>query len=75
MTELPNTAMIAARRLSPERQDEIARMVLAFARDDLSPYHFTPEEAHAEDAADAEEASGAYATHEDVRAIWAKYGL
>ena len=75
MTKLLNRAMAAAQGLSPERQDEIARMVLAFAQDDPSLYQFSHEEAAAEDAADVEEASGADATDEDVRAIWEKHGL
>ena len=55
-------------------QDEIARVVLALARDDSNIYRFTPEEAAEQDAADAEEARGEYATDEDVRAIWTKHG-
>ncbi len=75
MTELLEKAVATARTLSPELQDEIARVVLALANDDSSIYQFSAEEAAEEDAADAEEARGDYATDEEVRAIWAKHGL
>ena len=75
MTELLEKAMAPARGLPPEKQDEIARVVLALTGDDQSVYEFTPDEAAEQDAADAEEARGEYATDEEVRAIWAKHGL
>ena len=75
MTDLLEKAVAAARGLEPERQDQIARVVLALARDDTAVYQFTPEEAAEQDAADAEEARGDYASDEEIRAIWAKYGL
>ena len=75
MTDLLEKAVAKARDLSPDLQDEIARLMLAFVGDDASVYRFTAEEAAEQDAADAEEARGAYATDAEVRAIWAKYGL
>ncbi|GJE53931.1 MULTISPECIES: hypothetical protein [Methylobacterium] len=75
MTDLLEKAMTTARSLSPEMQDEIARMVLAFMGDDTSVYQFTSEEEAEQDEADAAEARSDYATDEEVRAIWAKYGL
>ncbi|SDN40081.1 hypothetical protein SAMN05216360_10823 [Methylobacterium phyllostachyos] len=75
MTNLLEKAVAKARDLSPDLQDEIARLMLAFVGDENSVYRFTPEEAAEQDAADAEEARGEYATDAEVRAIWAKYGL
>ena len=75
MTDLLEKAVAKARDLAPEMQDEIARLMLAFVGDDASVYRFTPEEEAEQDAADAEEARGEYATDAEVRAIWAKHGL
>ena len=73
MTDRLEKAVAKARVLAPEMQDEIARLMLAVVGD--SVYRFTPEEEAEQDAADAEEARGEYATEAEVRAIWAKYGL
>ena len=75
MTDLLDKAMAKARDLAPEMQDEIARMMLAFVDEDTPLYRFSPEEEAEQDAADAEEASGEYATDAEVRAIWAKHDL
>ena len=72
MTELLEKAVATARTLSPEMQDEIARVMLALAHDERNVHQFTAEEAAEQDAADAEEARGDYATEEEVRALWAK---
>ncbi|UMY18018.1 hypothetical protein MMB17_01265 [Methylobacterium organophilum] len=75
MTDLLEKAVATARELSPDMQDEIARVMLALAGEARAAYRFTPEEEAEQDAADAEEARGEYATDEEVRAIWAKHGL
>ena len=75
MTALLEKAVLTARALAPEAQDEIARVVLALARDDSDMYRFSAVEAAEQDAADAEEARGDYASADEVRAIWAKHGL
>ncbi|MCJ2134909.1 hypothetical protein MKK69_12690 [Methylobacterium sp. J-026] len=75
MTDLLEQAVAKARDLSPDLEDAIARLMLAFVGDEDSVYQFTPEEAAEQDEADAEEARGEYATDAEVRAIWAKYGL
>ena len=75
MTDLLEKAMATARGLPPDMQDEIARVVLALAGGEQAVYRFTRDEEAEQDAADAEEARGAYATDEEVRAIWAKHGL
>lgn len=74
MTKLLEQAMERARALPTEMQDEIARVVLSYAGDDQEVYQLTPEEEAEQDAADAEEARGDYATDEEIRAIWAKHG-
>ncbi|MGU3662944.1 hypothetical protein ACLBX9_01945 [Methylobacterium sp. A49B] len=75
MTDLLELAMAKARDLPPDRQDEIARLLLAFVGDEGPVYQFTPEEEAELDEADAAEARGDYATDAEVRAIWAKHGL
>ena len=75
MTDLLDKAITAARKLPPEVQDAIARMVLSYASEEQAVYRFTPEEEAEQDEADAAEARGDFATDEDVRAIWAKHGL
>ncbi|SFK36099.1 hypothetical protein [Methylorubrum salsuginis] len=76
MTELLDKAFTTARALSPEMQDEIARVVLALAGDDQQPvYAFTPEEEAELDESEAAARRGDFATDDEVRAIWAKHGL
>lgn len=73
MTDLLERAVATARGLSPEMQDEIARIVLAFAGDEQGVIALTPEEMADLDASDAEVARGEFATDEEMRAIWAKH--
>jgi len=76
MTELLDRALKAARRLSPEAQDDIARLVLRLAAaDDEPPVALTPEEQAAIEASKAAAARGEFATEAEVRAVWAKHGL
>lgn len=75
MTDLLERAVTTARRLPPETQDEIARMVLAFIGEDKFVYQFTPEEEAELDESEAAAARGDFATEEEMRAIWAKHGL
>lgn len=74
MTDLLERAIAAARGLSPEMQDEIARLVLAYAGEEPSVLQLTPEEEADLAASDAEEARGEFATDDQMRALWAKYG-
>ena len=75
MTDLLEKAVATARGLPPEMQDEMARVLLALAGDEVPAYQLTPEEEAEQDEADDAEARGDFATDEEVRAIWAKYGL
>ncbi|MFB9952648.1 hypothetical protein ACFFP0_27700 [Rhizobium puerariae] len=71
MTKLLDRAIAAARELPAEMQDEIAGILLSFmGEDDGNVHQLTPEE-----EADREIERGEIATEEDVRAMWAKYGL
>jgi hypothetical protein len=75
MTDLLEKAVAKARDLSPDRQDEIARLMLAFVGDQDSVYRSTPEEAAELDESEAAAARGDFATEAEIRAIWAKHGL
>ena len=70
MTKLLDQAVETARRLAPDRQDEIAHMMLLYA--DLPVIQLTPEEDADLAAADEEIARGELATDEQVRALWSK---
>lgn len=75
MTELLERAIARVRALPEAMQDDAARMLLSYAGEEETFYCLSPEELAEQDAADAEEARGDYATDEEVRAIWAKHGL
>ena len=77
MTKLLHQALEAARRLSPEAQDDIARVVLRLAgTDDEAPaVALSPEERAAVLASKAAAARGEFATDEQVRVVWSKHGL
>ncbi|MFP5075806.1 hypothetical protein ACLE20_00710 [Rhizobium sp. YIM 134829] len=72
MTALLDYAMETARTLPPERQDEIARMVLAYASDE-DLIHLTPEEDADLREAQAEMQRGEFATNEEVEAVLSKF--
>jgi hypothetical protein len=76
MTKLLDRALEAARSLSPEAQDDIARVVLQLAgSDEAEPVAFLPEERLVIAASKAAAARGEFATDEQVRAVWAKHDL
>jgi hypothetical protein len=77
MTKLLDQALEAARSLSPEAQDDIARVVfrLAGRDDEAPPVALSPEERAAVVASKAAAARGEFATDEQVRAVWSKQGL
>jgi hypothetical protein len=76
MTKLLDQALEAARTLSPETQDDIARVVLQLAgAEHEPPVPLTPEEQAAIGASKAAAARGEFATDEQVCAVWAKHGL
>jgi hypothetical protein len=74
MTSLLEQAVATVAALPDDVQDEVAYMLLNFAGIKQPTYELTPEE-HADLAeAEAEAARGEFATDEEVRAMWAKYG-
>jgi hypothetical protein len=75
MTTLLDRAMEAARGLSPEVQDEIARLVLTIAGGEGAPIALTAEERAAIATSRAAAARGEFATDNEVRAAWAKHDL
>ena len=76
MSNLLDQAIECVRRLDPATQDEIARVMMLLAGgEELPPVQLTPEERSAISRSKAETARGEYATDEQVREVWAKYGL
>jgi hypothetical protein len=76
MTKLLDHALEAARSLSPDVQDDIARVVLQLAgSDEPEPIALLPEERVVIAVSKAAAARGEFATDEQVRAVWAKHGL
>jgi hypothetical protein len=76
MTKLLAKALDAVRQLSAEEQDEIARTILALVgSDDGETVPLTVDERAAIARSKAESARGEFASDEEVRAVWAKYGL
>lgn len=76
MPKLIDEPVASPRRDVPlEHQDEIARAVLRLTGQDRSVHELTPDEEADLEEADAEIARGAFATDEQVRALWAKHGL
>ena len=75
MTKLLDQAVEAARNLSAEAQDDIARVVLQLAgAGDEPPLPLTPDERAAVVRSKAAAARSEFATEEEVRAVWAKHG-
>jgi hypothetical protein len=76
MTQLMDEAIESLRRdVPPDRQDDVARVVLQLTGKTSSVYQLTPEEEADLDEADAEMARGEFATDDEVRAVWAKHRL
>jgi hypothetical protein len=61
--------------LPPERQDEIARLVLQLAGNEEPSVALTAEERAAIIASRAAAARGEFATDDEVRAVWARHNL
>jgi hypothetical protein len=91
MTKLLDRAVEVARNLSPDAQDDIARVVLRLTGTDdeaspvalspvaLSPVALSPVALSPDErtavAASQAAARGEFATDEQVRAVWRKHGL
>ncbi|GJE37340.1 hypothetical protein [Methylobacterium persicinum] len=75
MTELLERAIARVRALPEAMQDDAARMLLVFASGEDEPvYHLTAEEEASLAKSRAQAARGEYASDEQVRALWEKYG-
>ena len=75
MTKLFEHAVEAVRSLPAETQDELARLLLQLAGEDQPYVELTAEEEASLDESMQQAERGEFATDEEVRAIWAKYGL
>lgn len=75
MTELLEQAFAHARALPAEHQDELARVVMRLADVENEPVPLSADERTAIAASKAAAARGDFASDEDVRALWAGYGL
>jgi len=75
MTKLLEQAVETVRSLPSDMQDELARILLLLAGKDQPEVQLSAadEASFAESLAQADR--GEFATDEQVRAIWAKYGL
>lgn len=75
MTELLDHALEAARRLTPEEQDDIARILLQLLGNDASPVPLADDERDAVHRSKRAAERGEFASDDEVRAVFAKYGL
>jgi hypothetical protein len=77
MTRLLEHAIAAARNLSSDAQDDIARVILCLTVTDNknAPVPPSPDERAAIEVSKAAPARGEFATDEQVRTIWARHGL
>jgi len=71
MTKLLDQAIEVVRKLSPERQDELAELLLVASSN--SPLRVSDEERLAIDAGIADAGAGRFATDGDVAALFAKH--
>jgi hypothetical protein len=74
MTKLLEQAVATVSALPDAKQDELAAILLQFTGVEQPPIPLTAEEEADLDASLAEAERGEFATDEEVRAIWAKYG-
>jgi hypothetical protein len=74
MTKLLEQAVATVSALPDAKQDELAAILLQFAGIEQPPIPLTAEKEADLDASLAEAERGEFATDDEVRAIWAKYG-
>lgn len=73
MIDLLNQAVKAAQKLPPDMQDDIARIMLAYAGDNDEIIDLTPKETADLLAAQAEMAEGEFATETEIDAVLVRY--
>ena len=69
MSELLDRAVEALRRLPPETQDALARMILQWAEDDSSIAWLSADEEETSRASSLEPEGGGFAAGDEIRAI------
>jgi hypothetical protein len=75
VTKLLELAIDAARQLSADEQDDIARAIIRLAgAGDAAPAPLTAEERAAIERSKEAAARGDFASDDEVRAVWAKHG-
>lgn len=75
MTKLLEKAVERVRALPSEQQDELARVLLHLVDTQEEPVPLSAEERAAIAESKGAAARGDFATDEEVRAVWAGYGL
>lgn len=73
MTKLLEQALATTDQLSPEMQDDLARLIMAFTSRKAEVYELSEEELADLEEALAEADRGEYATDEEVAALWTKH--
>jgi hypothetical protein len=74
MTIALDHAIELAKTLPPEAQDELANLILAFAEGEPTIELSPEEEAWLQESLDQAD-RGEFASDDEVKAMWAKYGL
>lgn len=75
MTKLLKEAVQKLSALPEERQDELARMLIDVAAQDLQPYVLTAGERTAIEESLAQAEKREFASDEEVASMWARFGL
>jgi hypothetical protein len=75
MTTLFDHAIDAVRSLPPEAQDDLGRLLLQLAGEEQPALELSDAEAASFETSLGQAARGERATDEQIRAVWAKYGL
>ncbi|MBP2547693.1 hypothetical protein J2858_000586 [Neorhizobium galegae] len=75
MTDLLEQAVARIRSLPSDQQDELAGILLRLADAEPEPVALSPGERLAISASKAAAARGDFATEDEVRAVWASFGL
>jgi len=75
MTKLLDEAVAKVRELSEEEQDYAAAMLLGFADREADKYELTPEQVAEVELARKEAKEGLFATDEEMRELWRRFGL
>ena len=75
MTELFEKAVATMRDLPAETQDDLARIMLSLAGEEPPIIELSETEMNSLDASRHQAAHGVYASDEEVKSVWSKYGL